>query len=139
MFFLPILYQHPQQSLPNMICDHGLLPDPFPEDINGIDISKGYTFFIGSCIFPHLPCARMADFSVIVDLAECNQDRINAVNATYNGAFPTTLQPVCARLQCGEQITNRAELSALIVVVLSVQTAMICKDSSYMFLRMQCV
>ncbi len=73
----------------------------------------------------------MGDFSAIVDLAECNQDRINAVNATYNGAFPTTLQPVCARLQCGEQITNRAELSALIVVVLSVQTAMICKDSSY--------
>ena len=132
MLFLPILYQHHQQSLANVICDHRVMPDPFPVDFNGVDISNGYTFFTdGSCTFPHIPCARMAGFSVIVDLAECNSDRIFAVNNLDNEMFPHSLQPVCAGLQCGEQTINRAELSALIMIVLSVQTATIFTDSSY--------
>lgn len=132
MLFLPILYQHPQQSLATAICDHRLLPDPFAMDFNGVDISEGRTFFTdGSCIFPHLPCARMAGFSVVVDLAESHQDRINAVHMVSEGSPPSLLQPVCAGLQCGEQTINRAELSALIQVTLSVHAATIFTDSSY--------
>ena len=132
MLFLPILYQRPQQSLATAICDHRLLPDLFAMDFNGVDISEGRTFFTdGSCIFPHLPCARMAGFSVVVDLAESHQDRINAVHMVSEGSPPSLLQPVCAGLQCGEQTINRAELSALIQVTLSVHAATIFTDSSY--------
>ena len=54
MLLLPILYKHPKHHFVQLAH-------------HGVDISSGMTFYTdGSCVFPSLPEARLAGFSMAV-------------------------------------------------------------------------
>ena len=109
------------------------LPDPFDTFVGDVDISNGMTFYTdGSCVFPNLPEARLAGFSIVVDVCTSDVDRINrALLVKHNDQFPTTLIPVHAGLQIGLQTINRAEFTAALQVVQSCESGCIVTDSQW--------
>ena len=135
MLLLPILYKHPKHHVVQLAHHMRDLPDPFTTIVDGIDISDGMTFYAdGSCVFPNIPDARLAGFSIIVDLCTNDSDRIDqALLVRNNDQFPVTLVPVHAGLQIGQQTINRAEFTAALQVVQSCSSGCIVTDSQWTF------
>ena len=142
MLLLPIVYKHPKHHVVHLAHHMRQLPDPFDTNIDGVDISCGRTFYTdGSCVFPSLSEARLAGFSIVVDLCDNDHDRINqALLVRHNDQFPVTLVPVHAGLQIGQQTINRAEFTAALQVVQSCNSGCIVTDSQWtcdLFQRVQ--
>ena len=133
MLFLPVLYKHPKHHVVQLAHHMRKLPDPFDTTIDGVDISCDKTFYTdGSCVFPCLTEARLAGFSIIVDMCNNDRDRINqALSVRHNDQFPFTLVPVHAGLQIGQQTINRAEFTAALQVVQSCNSGCIVTDSQW--------
>ena len=133
MLLLPILYKHPKHHVVQLAHHMRDLPDPFDTFVDDVDISNGMTFYTdGSCVFPNLPEARLAGFSIVVDVCTSDIDRINrALLVKHNDQFPTTLIPVHAGLQIGLQTINRAEFTAALQVVQSCESGCIVTDSQW--------
>ena len=91
------------------------------------------TFFTdGSCNFPHLQEARIATYSIVLDTAMCDKERVGLMKEYHMlGQFPHTLLPVTVAHQHGDQTINRAEFTAMICVVRSTSKAHIIADSKW--------
>ena len=133
MLFLPVLYKHPKHHVVQFAHHMRKLPGPFDTTIDGVDISCDKTFYTdGSCVFPCLAEARLAGFSIIVDMCKNDRDRINqALSVRHNDQFPITLVPVHAGLQIGQQTINHAEFTAALQVVQSCNSGCIVTDSQW--------
>eukprot|EP00438_Fugacium_kawagutii_P007000 Skav208845 [mRNA] locus=scaffold1839:27694:31653:- [translate_table: standard] len=84
----------------------------------------------GSCQHPQSPLTRFAAYSVVLDLATDDQQRIfQARQFLQDGTPPTTLETVLVARVVGEQDILRAELQAIIRVMLDVGVGVVHTDS----------
>eukprot|EP00438_Fugacium_kawagutii_P036561 Skav212103 [mRNA] locus=scaffold686:94847:97138:- [translate_table: standard] len=99
----------------------------------GHNVSQTPTFYTdGSSIFPTLPGGCLAAFSIILDTARDDHERIAAVQRFRTSHVkPECLEPIQIALACGAQTINRAELSAMIQIVRSCDAAFIYSDSAW--------
>ena len=131
--FLPLIYKSPYHDVVNIINRARDLPEVFPSFIDGFCINKDRIFYTdGSCTFPNIPHGRLAGFAIVVDVAEGDIMRCaEAFRSDGVTQYPETLKPLCAGLQFGEQTINRSELTAIIQIIRSTDSAIIVTDSSY--------
>ena len=131
--FLPLIYKSPNHDVVNILNRTRDLPEILPSEIDGFCVNKDRTFYTdGSCTFPSLPHGRLAGFAIVVDVAENDSMRCDeAFQSDGVCRFPTTLKPLSAGLQFGDQTINRSELTAIIQIIRSTDSATIITDSSY--------
>ena len=115
-------YMHQSQPLPSYDHRIGRIQDQ--------DMSTEFIFFYtdGSCSRPTHPDFSVAGFGIILDLAWTLEERI----ALGNGQFqPPTFLPVYSSACSFEQYIGRAELSAIAVILHSVENSYIITDSLF--------
>ena len=93
-------------------------------------VPKFYTD--GSCSHPSCPTSRYSGFAVIMDLAACDQHRIQQADLfLVTQTLPNTFQQVAVGKTRGEQTIGRAELQALIVLISAIPCCEVFSDSAY--------
>lgn len=133
MCFLPIIYKHPKMQLLQSILREWKLPPAFQfEDFEG-KLQKMPVFYTdGSCPFPKLPGSGLASWSVVWDSLDDDFERRHVAKLVRDrDILPETLIPIQASLVFGPQTVNRAELTAIIQVIRSVDAAVIYSDSAW--------
>ena len=133
MVFLPVLYTHPEWNLLQTIHRARELPEPF-DLLDFLDhVPACPTFYTdGSCMHPLFPVARLAAFSIVVDAALNDDDRCGLALAHRGmSTIPDTLVAVQVALAPGLQTVNRAEFSAVVQIIRSVDAAIVFSDSAW--------
>lgn len=93
-------------------------------------VPKFYTD--GSCSHPSCPTTRYSGFAVIMDLAACDQHRIQQADLfLVTQTLPNTFQQVAVGKTRGEQTIGRAELQALLVLISAIPCCEVFSDSAY--------
>ena len=88
-------------------------------------------FTDGSCQEPHLPVGRYSAYSVILDLCECNAERIGMARAHQHSAtIPASLTVACVGRTPGEQDILRAEITAIVLILKHFGVGIVHTDSS---------
>ena len=130
--YSPLIPRHPDEtkwwqqcSLEVGIPFHNLVRDPTSNKALSV-----YTD--GSCWFGSVPEAGIAAWTVIVDLAETDEQRVEAAVSWHKGApWPVTLKPLHSGGIVGRQSNDRAELYAIIVAISLIQKIRVFSDSQY--------
>jgi ribonuclease HI len=135
MCFLPVIYKHPKVQLLQSILKTWELPPPsnlaeFGRDERSTSVPCFYTD--GSCPFPKLPGGSLAAWSVVWDSFDNDCDRSHVASLVKFGSdIPESFVPLQASLVNGPQTVNRAELTAIIQIIRSVDCAIIFSDSEW--------
>ena len=141
LVFLPLLSLHPQWTLLQTIHQARELPAPF-DILDFVEPAPVCPVFYtdGSCMHPAHPAARLAAFSIVLDTAVSDVDRVNlAAIHRDSSTFPVTLVAVQVALATGLQTVNRAEFSAVIQIVRSVHAAIVYTDSAWTISTFQAI
>eukprot|EP00438_Fugacium_kawagutii_P011100 Skav204217 [mRNA] locus=scaffold1606:201146:219491:- [translate_table: standard] len=117
---------------------HYSMPSPVVTDavvqaINHQFPDQAVVFYTdGSAFAPHMPLCRHASYSVVVDLAMSDAERIHHAEAFRSTAImpPSLVKVAVARLP-GRQVIHRAELQAAIWVFQHFARAIVVTDSSF--------
>lgn len=137
MLWFPMILRHPDAE------PHACLHDcePKPEicqsaiDTANRMIRQGCVpkfFTDGSCMHSNHPTTRFTGFSVIMDLAVSDDQRIHLANKYLEDQkFPDALQLVASGKSFSEQSIPRAELQALVTVAEAIRVGEIHTDSSF--------
>ena len=137
MCFLPVIYKHPKVQLLQSILKTWELPLPFNLAEFGRDErSTSVPCFStdGSCPFPKLPGGSLAAWSVVWDSFDNDCDRSHVASLVKFGSdIPESFMPLQASLVNGPQTVNRAESTAIIQIIRSVDCA-IFNDSEWAIL-----
>jgi len=91
------------------------------------------TFYTdGSCPFPQLADRSLCTWSVVRDSLDDDVERSHIASLVKDrGIIPESLVPIQASLVQGPQTVNRAELTAILQIVRSVECAVIHSDSAW--------
>eukprot|EP00435_Cladocopium_sp_Y103_P030284 s469_g7.t1 len=131
--FLPVVYKHPKAQLVQSIFTKWKLPEAFDLNDFSDNVPLVPSFYTdGSCPFPQLHGSGLCTWSVVWDSLDNDLERSRVASLVRNcEVIPETLIPIQASLVHGPQTVNRAELTAIIQIVKSVDAAVIHSDSSW--------
>eukprot|EP00438_Fugacium_kawagutii_P020678 Skav217601 [mRNA] locus=scaffold3512:230842:232485:- [translate_table: standard] len=131
--FLPVVYRHPQHDMLEVMNRHREMPTPFSLTEMGFSINWKPTFYTdGACAFPTLPGGFLSAYSVVFDSIPPGTQQAELACAFRNShQLPPTLIPVLVAQPQGPQTINRAEFSAILMVIASVDEATIVTDSQW--------
>eukprot|EP00438_Fugacium_kawagutii_P009516 Skav209789 [mRNA] locus=scaffold1201:8609:10087:- [translate_table: standard] len=133
MFFLPVIYHHPQIAALRAVNYNRELAPAF--DLTSLDVHvdwKPVFYTDGSCAFPQVLGGMASAYAVVVDTLQPGTLQSQVASCFRGtGKFPTTLLPVVVAQSPGQQTINRAELCAMIHIAMSVDEADIYTDSQW--------
>ena len=130
--YSPLIPRHPDETKWWQQCslEVGIPLQSLTRDSNNSNLCSVYTD--GSCWFGSVPEAGIASWTVVVDTAENNEQRIEtAASWCKSQSWPSTFKPLHSGGIVGRQSNDRAELYAIIIAVSIIQNIRIFSDSLY--------
>lgn len=131
---LPVIFEHETAEMIRTIhwtTQEPDIPHQMFMQLQLIDqMSHQLAFYTdGSCMYPHHPNCRYTGFSVVVDLAATDAERIEQVNLAAQGQPLKTLAPLMVARTPGDQNIYRAELYAILYICERFHNTCIYSDS----------
>eukprot|EP00438_Fugacium_kawagutii_P016385 Skav210367 [mRNA] locus=scaffold1357:247789:250977:- [translate_table: standard] len=132
---MPVIFQHPD-DIPLQIVSashvEAQLASEFRDKLTSL-VRAGFQpqfFTDGSLLFPQDKVARIAAYSIVLDLCTTDAERIHHAHATAGDALPPTFMLLAAARTTGNQSIFRSELFAVVLVCEWASAAKIITDSA---------